>query len=130
MLYSKNKLAETLFETLDEMKSKNMINNQVKSKIVDMYQKSIVEEIQKKLKPGRIDMKGHLNSYQYVDLVWHFLIQNAEMNGEMHDFHMKLDLIQIIAMDLKCLTPEENKNDGKNKKGKSKIPRKRKSNEI
>ncbi|KYR01927.1 transcription initiation factor IIA gamma chain [Tieghemostelium lacteum] len=95
-LYRRSTVGEALTDTLDELLQNQYINQNVYTKILTQFDKSINEALSTGVKSKAV-IKGKLHTYRFCDSVWTFIIDNAEFKSDSET--TRVDRVKIVACD-------------------------------
>ncbi|KAI0986396.1 hypothetical protein GJ496_011736 [Pomphorhynchus laevis] len=112
-MYRNTTLGIALQETIDEMRSNGILSDALAKKILNQFDKSVNEALNKKVR-NRCNFRGELSCYRFCDNVWTLIFKNFELRDP--NIIIKADKVKIVACDGNC-------GSGKNAKGYSRAGR-------
>lgn len=111
-LYRQSKIGECLADALDQLISDQKITPQLAIRILEEFDKSLVEAMQTKV-AAKTTFKGKLATYRFCDNVWTFVVSGATFKVNVTGTgpssagtEVKTDKIKIVCVDAKLLQTE------------------------
>jgi transcription initiation factor TFIIA small subunit len=95
-VYRNTTLGTTLQDSLDELMQQQQISPQLKSKVLEEYDRAINNALATRVR-NRINFKGQLNTYRFCDNVWTFVIEDAEFREVIES--IKVRKVKVVACD-------------------------------
>ena len=97
-LYRQSTLGKTLMEVLQELQKEKKISEQMSSKVLEIFDRSICEEIST-IKKQKATIKAKVTSFKNCDDIWIFYGKDATV---------KTDKEQLTSNKLKIITCDKN----------------------
>ena len=95
-LYRQSKLGKTLMEVLQELQKEKKISEQMSSKVLEIFDRSICEEIST-IKKQKATIKAKVTSFKNCDDIWIFYSKDAIITNDKK--HTQCSKLKIIACD-------------------------------
>ncbi|KYQ93286.1 transcription initiation factor IIA gamma chain [Tieghemostelium lacteum] len=95
-LYRRSTVGEALTDSLDELLQNQYIDQNVYSKILTQFDKSLSEALSTGIKTKSV-IKGKLHTFRFCDSVWTFIVDNAEFKSDSET--TRVDRVKIVACD-------------------------------
>lgn len=108
-LYRKCELGKALEETLKELQEENKINDNIKEKALDLYDRLMGDEISKYNKNKKCTIKGNVTSFRNCDDIWIFNVVNMTLHNERESYNSPS--CKIVACDAKMRNNMTTKKD-------------------
>ncbi|MCL7035778.1 hypothetical protein MKW94_020897 [Papaver nudicaule] len=97
-LYRNSTIGRCLLQTLDEMVSNQTLSLELAIQVLFQFDTAMAEALRTQVQ-SKVTIKGHLNTYNYFDDVWTFILHDAVFKNEEGQQHV--GKVKIVACDSK-----------------------------
>ena len=97
-IYRMTTLGKALNESLKELQAENEIREDLSKKVMDEFDKVILQEFEKLPQNQKYVLNAKCNNYNNCDDVWKFILVNCSIKGE--NFLLDSKSCKIVAIDM------------------------------
>lgn len=96
-VYAKTTLGVALTTTLDEMKQRHLVSDELSEKVMRQFELSLREAFAEKVSSHPVKFRYKVDSYRFFENMWNFTLTNA--NFHLGAESVQSDRLTVVAID-------------------------------